>query len=144
MIRCCRPTIIKHLLVPKKALLLAAVGWTVLVTLLCLVSFNELPKVGLKSADKFVHVFFHFVFTMLWILYLKAKDPNGDMLRISSRIVFWSVVFGIVIEMGQELLTETRRADFYDLAANFTGAIVAVVVLGVYQKIGKNNLNKNV
>jgi hypothetical protein len=40
---------------------------------LCLVQSDKLPVVTIENLDKVVHAFFHFVFTSLWILFLKHK-----------------------------------------------------------------------
>jgi len=50
--------------------------------------------------------------------------------------IYWSIIlitisYGIVIEVLQGVFTETRKADFYDVLANSTGVIVAVL-LNVY------------
>jgi hypothetical protein len=39
---------------------------------LCLVQSDK-PVVTIENLDKVVHAFFHFVFTSLWILFLKHK-----------------------------------------------------------------------
>lgn len=122
---------------PKKALLWAAIGWTCAVSLLCLVSFQKFPSVGVAGADKYVHVFFHFTFTVLWFLYLKSNAVNADAFRLLTKIVFWSVLFGIAIEIAQELFTDTRKADFLDIAANFSGSIIATIALLSYDKLLK-------
>ncbi len=110
--------------------LFAAIGWTLLVFLLCLVSFNELPSVKIKAADKYVHFTFHFVFTLLWFLYLKI-DAKSTFQTI-SRIVFFSVFFGVLIEVAQQFFTESRSADIFDVLANFTGALSAAILVLIF------------
>ncbi len=122
---------------PKKIWLLAASGWTLLVLVLCLVSFSTFPGVGVKGADKYVHVIFHFVFTILWFLYIQSSGyviSNG---KAVLRVVSLSIVFGILIEMAQELLTATRGADLYDVIANISGALLAATVLIGYARLKK-------
>src|SRR6218665_2739540 len=90
----------KNLLAHKKTLLGLAVGWTVLMAVLCLVSFNKLPRVGVSGADKYVHVTLHFVFTLLWGLYIRYRQNE---IRIPGmiRIVLISLGYGILIEFLQ-------------------------------------------
>jgi VanZ family protein len=127
--------------VRKTALLIAAFGWTVLVLLLCLVSFSSFPGVGIKSADKYVHVLFHFVFTILWFLYFQVSVKDASHVTIALRVVLWSILFGVVIEMAQAFLTTTRKADPYDVAANFTGAAIAALLILSYNRLSKNNID---
>ena len=115
---------------PKKLWLFAAIGWTLLVFLLCLVSFNNLPSVKIKSADKYVHFTFHFIFTFLWFLYLKV-DAKSTFQTI-TRIVFISVFFGVLIEIAQQFFTRSRSADIFDVFANFVGALSAAVVVCIF------------
>jgi VanZ family protein len=76
--------------------------------------------------DKYVHVFFHFVFTSLWILYLKSQIKNAN--KYSPLVIsfFSSVLLGLMIEVAQELFTTTRSADLFDILANTSGAVLAV------------------
>ena len=60
----------KNSLVLKKGWLSLAIAWTAIIAFLCLVSFNDLPTIKVKSADKYVHVTFHFVFVLLWGFYV--------------------------------------------------------------------------
>ena len=110
----------------KKVYGFLAVSWTLFVLIMCLISFNELPSVGVSSADKYVHATFHFVFTILWFLTL---DKNGYSRKILTRVFLASVIFGIAIEIMQGLFTQTRQADIYDVFANVAGAFTAVLFL---------------
>ena len=122
---------IKNLLGHKYFYLWLAEIWTLLIAFLCLVSFNNLPSVGIKSADKYVHFTFHFVFTVLWFLYLKRKnsDKNSTLKTMLMKVFLASVIYGIFIEISQSLFTKTRHGDVLDLIANASGAIAAVLVL---------------
>jgi len=117
----------KNLSVLKKGLLSLSIGWTVLITFLCLVSFNDLPSIEVKSADKFVHITFHFVFTMLWGFYSRQKNGKIAIRKIVN-IVFISIGYGLLIEFLQETLTTTRHADILDVLSNTIGALLALLV----------------
>jgi len=110
----------------KKIYGLLAAIWTLFILIMCLISFNELPSVGVSSADKYVHATFHFVFTILWFL---ALDKSGYSRKILTRVFLGSVVLGIAIEIMQGLFTKTRQADIYDVFANIAGALMAVLLL---------------
>lgn len=125
----------KNLLAHKKALLILAIGWTVLIAVLCLVSFNKIPSVKVSGADKYVHVTFHFVFTLLWGLYFRYRQ-NGIKTPTILVIALVSLCYGILIEFLQGALTKTRHADLLDVAANLTGALLALAVF-LYLKRAK-------
>lgn len=123
----------------KNAIFSLAIGWTILIAVLCLVKFTDLPSFGVSGADKYVHFAFHFVFTMLWGFYLWAKLNEITISKI-GRVVILSFCYGILIEISQEIYTKTRHADIFDVLANSTGALVALVffVLIKRQKLQTN------
>ena len=120
-------------LVLKKALFGLAIGWTVLIAVLCLVRFNDLPSFGVSGADKYVHFTLHFVFTILWGLY-SFKKQNEIALNKIGIIFFLSFCYGILIEILQETLTATRHADIFDVMANSTGALTALILFVLIKK----------
>jgi VanZ family protein len=112
----------------KNTTLSLAIGWTFLILVLCLVKFNKLPAVQVSGADKYVHFTFHFTFTLLWGFYNRLRLGQW-VLKSSLIIVCLSIVYGILIEILQETLTKTRKADVMDMAANAAGAITALLVI---------------
>jgi VanZ family protein len=112
----------------KNTTLSLAIGWTFLILVLCLVKFNKLPAVQVSGADKYVHFTFHFTFTLLWGFYNRLRLGQW-VLKSSLIIVCLSIVYGILIEILQETLTKTRKADVMDVAANAAGAITALLVI---------------
>jgi len=116
--------IIKHL--SERKFLFLAITWTVFVTVASLVSFNSVPKVKVIGSDKVVHFLFYLVFVVLWSL---TKKQTYFKINYSLLIVFVAIVFGIIIEILQGVLTKTRQADFYDVLANSLGAIVGFIAL---------------
>ena len=123
----------KHLLARSKFYLIAAICWTFVIAILCLVSFKKLPSVDVKSADKYVHALFHFGFTILWYLYFKMQNGGKWLLKI----FLFSLAYGATIEIMQGLFTETRQADLHDIAANCSGSLIAVLVIILYDKLFK-------
>ena len=120
-------------LVLKNTLLGLAIGWTVLIAVLCLFKFTNLPSFGVSGADKYVHFTLHFVFTMLWGLYAWKKQNEMRLNKIAIIIVI-SICYGILIEILQETCTTTRHADIFDVLANGTGAIIALIVFVLIKK----------
>lgn len=122
----------------KKATFSLAVGWTLLIAVLCLVKFTDLPSIGVSGADKYVHFTLHFVFTMLWGYYLWLKLNEIALTKIIF-VVTSSLCYGILIEILQETLTTTRRADIFDVVANFSGALVALLLFILIKRLKTAN-----
>ena len=124
---------IKPLSEPKKTYLLLAGFWTIFIAVLCLVSFNQLPKPAISGIDKYVHITLHFVFTILWACYLKAKSTD----RLFLKVLMASIVYGILIEVAQETFTTTRHADILDVLANTTGSVLAIAAMCLTSRLLK-------
>jgi VanZ family protein len=121
----------------KQIFFWAALIWTFVIALLCLASSGDLPKVGFTYVDKYAHLAFHFVFTGLWFLYFNHKKYMSSNAKTILIVFLLSVFYGIALEILQELFTSTRMADVFDVLANVTGAIVAVISIRLCQKYTK-------
>lgn len=75
--------------------------------------------------DKVIHSGFHFVFTILWFLYLKKKFTSSNNFKLLTFTIIGSFVLGIAIELMQQYFTTTRSADVFDILANLFGAFLA-------------------
>lgn len=134
----------QNLLVRKYFYLFLAEFWTLLIAFLCLTSFKKLPSIGVKSADKYVHFTFYFVFTILWVLYFKNKPSktNPSLNSLVIKVFVASVVYGIGIEIAQSVFTTTRKGDVMDVIANTTGALFAVVIVKLWSRFYLKEHNK--
>jgi VanZ family protein len=92
------------------------------------VKSSELPSLHLSGTDKYVHFTFHFIFTILWATYTRQSQKNNRIQNVLI-IVGCSLGYGILIEFLQEALTTTRHADLFDVLANLSGALTALLVL---------------
>lgn len=110
-----------------------ALGWTLVISVLCLVSFNTLPEVPVSGADKWVHAAFHFVFVLLWAAYWRSRQDGGDLGKVLLKSLFWSLFFGVTIEVCQKIFTESRQADLGDVLANLSGAILACIGIWLFR-----------
>ena len=113
--------IIKQLL--EHNLIAIAIVFTVVVAFLSLVSLNNIPNVEVPGKDKTIHFLFYFVLTLLWNVALQKKYKNW---RLKYRIVFVVIIYGIIIEVLQKVLTKNRQPDIYDVMANTAGAFIAL------------------
>lgn len=118
--------IIKHL--SERNFFWLATIWTVIITVLSLVSFHSIPSVKIIGSDKTVHFLFYLLFVILWGLARKKTYFNSKYVLF---VVISAISYGIIIEVLQGVLTSSRQADFYDVLANTAGAIVGSVILFV-------------
>ncbi|HLN95147.1 MAG TPA: VanZ family protein [Flavobacterium sp.] len=112
----------------KKTLLWAAVAWTVLLTVLCLIKLDTLPAKSVMGHDKVGHGIFHFAFVLLWFLNFRFRC-NWSLGRALRYSFVFSLLYGIAIELMQYTFTDTRKADVWDVVANSTGGALCVLLL---------------
>ncbi|TRX22690.1 VanZ family protein [Flavobacterium franklandianum] len=113
----------------KTIFLYLAIFWSGLIIYLCLKNANEIKQIEIPNFDKIIHFVFHFVFTMLWFLYLKKKFKISNNINLLAVTLIISLVFGIAIELMQQYLTTTRTADVLDVLANLLGAFLAAFLI---------------
>ncbi len=121
---------IRHLL--KRNSLLLAVGITIVIAMLSLIRVGELPVPKISNIDKLEHAFAYLVLTFLWLLAL-GKTKTARLL-----IVVICIIYGIIIEILQGLLTSYRFAELLDVVANTLGILLATMVFWLF--FVKNNV----
>lgn len=80
---------------------------------------GEGPENWFIGADKMFHLAY---FALLWWLALRAGASAGWRLGLGL------IVYGVVMEMAQELLTASRSASLADLLADSTGVALGFVL----------------
>lgn len=128
LIHFCQVKIIKHLL--ERKFFWLALTWTFAITVASLVSVNSFSKIKSVGNDKIVHFLFYLFFVILWGLVKRQNDSNR---KYYLFVFLVAMSYGLIIEVLQEILTNTRQADFYDFLANTTGAFVGLIVLLYYK-----------
>tara|TARA_B100001093_G_scaffold391353_1_gene377767 strand:- start:1194 stop:1559 length:366 start_codon:yes stop_codon:yes gene_type:complete len=110
---------------------MAFVVWILGITTL---SFAQLENDLLSTElfvgfDKVAHTVFYLGFTFL--LSLGFVEYKRAELTIKQLIVIGLIAasYGLLIEYLQQELTSSRQAEFYDILANLTGTLVAVLFL---------------
>ena len=115
--------IIKHL--SERNYFYIAIFWAVLIAVLSLVSLNPISEeIIISNNDKFFHFVFYAVLSIL--LGLSARQTKHNVY-----IIFLVIIYGIIIEILQFLLTKNREADINDAIANSFGAITGFVFLRI-------------
>jgi VanZ family protein len=123
--------------VRKISYLSAALFWTFSILLLCLEPASDLPKIEINHVDKLAHFSFHFIFIILWYLYFISTSKIINY-KTPLILFFVSLVFGIVIEWSQQVLTTSRKGDVLDVISNISGAFTALVILISVQYYSNN------
>lgn len=113
----------------KQIFLFSAIFWTGVILFLSLENAKNIPVINIAYLDKVIHAVFHFVFTILWFLYLKKKFINTNNVHLLFFTLIGSFVLGIVIELLQQSYTTTRNGDVFDILANLFGAFLAAVAI---------------
>jgi VanZ family protein len=115
----------KLFLVLKKLALPLVIVYTLALTIGSLIHLGDIPSLGSSFDDKIYHFIAYFLFTLLVYNYcISKKVTNG--IAISGIVV---ILYGIIIEVLQHILTSYRAFDLYDAVANALGVILAVVLL---------------
>jgi VanZ family protein len=125
--------------VPKYLLFFVAVLWTGLITYFCLIQSSAIPTIEIPNLDKCVHTFFYFVFTFVWFLFFRKQLQIANGFKPLFFSFLLSLIFGIIIEILQEVITTTRQADIFDVFANLTGSILAILTVLICNKLNVLN-----
>lgn len=117
-----------------KVLLCIAVLYSILILVLSLVNLNEVKIVKLEASDKIYHFVCYAFMSFLWSYFTKST-----LKALKNRAIFVLIfsisVFGIIIEVLQLKLTDYRAFDWWDILANFVGAVFGIIIFKLFQKI---------
>lgn len=102
----------------------------IIIGVILFLSFFNPPKTPLDTVtniDKVLHFTMYFgLCCVLWFEYFMSHSRPR-----ASRLIPWAIIAPIVlsglIEIGQQTLTPTRAADWWDFAANTLGCLAAAV-----------------
>lgn len=111
--------------------LILAIGYTLFLTLLSLISLNGVPKLGSSFDDKIYHCGAYLLMTLLWYNVLHRTSTKFQILF--SAII--AIGYGIIIEVFQQVFTTNRQEDIEDVLANCIGVLFAIILLLIYRKI---------
>ena len=87
----------------------------------------ETPLNEVNNIDKVLHFIMYFGFcSVLWFEYLRSH-VQSDPKRLVPWAIIAPIIFSGLIEIGQQTLTPTRAADWYDFLFNTLGCLVAAL-----------------
>ncbi len=120
---------------PKFLLFLIALFWTGIIIVLCLIQSNDLPVIQIENLDKWIHSFFHFIFTLVWFLFFRKQFQSLSVLKLMIIAFLLSFFFGIMIEFLQQSFTTSRQGDIFDVIANSVGSLLAIILIVIGGKL---------
>ena len=90
-------------------------------------NLKGLPDKVVDDGDKIFHFLAYFALTLLWYNTF-IRLFNWSFFKTILVVFISSVLFGIVIEYLQGVLTSFRTPDIKDILANTLGVLVAVLL----------------
>lgn len=116
---------------------LLSVLWAILIFVLCATPGQYIPTekwLELFGFDKLIHASIFFI--LLSLVFLKAfKHQQSTFVFVMCfTFIFF---YGVILEFMQANYFSNRSADFYDIAANTAGCVIAVLVFKKTKSIYK-------
>ena len=110
----------------KKTISKAAFYYTLTLIILSLVPYPDigLPKFKLFELDKLIHFSMYTIFIIIWGL----KSDN------KTKILIFSILFGLGLEILQHILPFGRYFDWGDFIANSLGVLFGTIILFYLKK----------
>lgn len=113
----------------KKLLLIAAIGWTIIMFIGCSWPGESVPE-SLSNSDKLTHIGIFAAFGFLWRL-------TG---QSTAKVLLAGILYGVLIEIWQGIMPINRSCDLADAVADAAGVCIGLLLalpLGRYlAKIG--------
>ncbi len=123
---------INHILKVRFVLLLS-IAYTVFILVFSLINLKDVDVIKLESSDKVYHTTIYALMVLLWSFYFSLKHKLKNKLQ-KLWLVFAIIMFGIIIEVLQLLLTDYRSFDWWDVIANITGVIIGLFAFSLIEK----------
>lgn len=120
----------------KKKALLLSIFYTIILTALSLLKLDldDVEEIIPSFSDKICHFLAYLIFTWLWFNTFFYRFHLNKIKSIFLSILL-SVIFGIIIEVFQHLITTSRSFDILDIIANIIGVIISAILINNYIKI---------
>lgn len=80
-----------------------------------------IQSLSFKNGDKVIHFTLFFIFTTLFFYAISFKNK--------FHYIWIPILFGILIEIGQQTMGMGRTFDFFDILANSLGVLLAYYLI---------------
>lgn len=109
----------------KDNALYIAVFVTVSIAMLSLSEVSPIkPVFRFAYIDKVQHFTAYFVLTLSWLF---TAQKSGKQLSYRFWVVLTVFLYGVLMEFFQQIFTDFREADIYDVLANSSGIILGLL-----------------
>ena len=107
-----------------------------MISLLLLVPGKNLTEVGLDipHLDKLIHFVMFSGLSFLFLSYWNKRKKIVNR-KIKMTVIISFSIFGVLIEVVQEVFISGRYFDVWDIVANVIGVIVGVILRGTCNSI---------
>lgn len=85
----------------------------------------------LENQDKLGHFIFYAVLSM-FLIKTFSKEISIQYPMNSGALI--SLIFGVLLELGQHFFTNDRYGDFMDVLANGSGILLVVILIRIFPK----------
>jgi VanZ family protein len=120
----------------KRKALLLSILYTITLTIVSLVKLDldDVEEIIPSFSDKIFHFLAYIVFTLLWFnsFFFRFRFNKTKSVLLAILV---SSVFGIIIEVLQQVITTSRSFDLKDILANLLGVLIAAILINNYFKI---------
>lgn len=106
----------------KKRARWLAIGWTLLIFILCLLPGNELPQINVPFIDKWAHVLLFAGFSFLWLCAGPTARPSRLLVLLAI-----SIFTGWLVEFIQGNFVPGRYQDHMDTLADSVGGLAGIL-----------------
>ena len=115
----------------KQVALALVVIYIVTLTVFSLINLGGIPSLGSSFDDKIYHFIAYALFTLLLYNYFNAVSIKNSIFYT----MLLTIGYGVFMEVLQNLLTESRVSDVYDVVANFFGIIFGAIMISIFKKL---------
>jgi VanZ family protein len=114
-------------LLESKQLFTICLSYSVVVTIVFLVPTKQVPSLFdfYIPIDKLVHIFIFLVLSFLWLAYIDRVLTNTKPIVLFLALLV-CLLYGIIIEVSQELFVRSRKAEALDVLADLFGASIGL------------------
>ncbi|MCG1034942.1 VanZ family protein [Polaribacter sp. DS7-9] len=114
-------------------LFIVAITITIIIAYLSLMRMPKTEVISFGNSDKVYHLIAYFSLSISWLFSFYKKKS------IKLLIIISCVIYGIIIEVLQSILTEYRTGDYKDILANTLGIVLGLLIFNLIIKKIKLN-----
>ena len=108
-----------------------AIFFTISITIGSLVKSDFIVVKSISVSDKIYHLIAYFLLMLSWLYVFCKKETFQKNVKY---VILGCIIFGIIIEILQGIITSYRTASYLDIVANTIGVLLAVVIFHVFEK----------